>query len=90
MRHPLVDEPLPDVAARRRLPGRVPYAGDLGFLALPLRTVGEQVVRVARAHDAGPGESERHAGRVDSDPAAAPLLGDIGSGSPGTAGGIEN
>ena len=77
VRHPLVDEPLPDVAVRRRLRGRL--AGDLGFLALPLRTVGEQVVRVARAHDPRTGKSQRYSGGVDGDPAAAPLLSDVGS-----------
>ena len=51
--------------------------------------VGQQVVGIARAHDARAGQRERHARGVDSDPAAAPLLGDVGRRA-GAAGGIEH
>ena len=87
MRHPLVDESLPDVAVRRRLRWRL--ARDLRFLALPFRTVGEQVVGVSRTHDAGAGESQCDAGGVDGDPAAAPLFGHVGGGAR-TACGIQD
>ena len=42
-------------------------AGDLGFLALALGTVGQEVKRIAGAHDAGPGEGKRDARGVDGD-----------------------
>ena len=51
-------------------------AGDLGFLELAFSRVGQQVVRIACAHDAGAGQRQRDARGVDRDPAAAPLLGD--------------
>ena len=56
VRHALADEALPDVAVRRRVRWRL--ARDLGFLAPPVRTVGEEVVRVAGTHDSGTGERQ--------------------------------
>ena len=73
--HALVDEALADVAAGGRLRRRA--LRDLGFLALPLGAVGEQIPGIARAHDARSRQRERHAGGVDGDPAPAPLLGDV-------------
>jgi hypothetical protein len=87
VRDPLVDEAMADVAVgrgRRRCRAR-----DLGLLELALVGVREEVIGVARAHDAYAGQGERHAGRVDRDPAAAPLLGDVGGGA-GAAGGVED
>ena len=60
-----------------------------GFLDLAVAAVGEQVVGVACAHDAGAGQRQGYAGGVDGDPAAAPLLGDVGGGA-GAAGGVED
>ena len=62
---------------------------DLGLLLLSVLAVGEQVIRIAGAHDAGAGQRERDAGSVDGDPAAAPLFGNVGRGA-GTAGRIED
>ena len=64
-------------------------AGDFGFLELALAGIGQQVIRIARAHDAGAGQRQRDARGVDRDPAAAPLLGDVGGGA-GAAGRIEH
>ena len=83
----LVHEPLPDVVVGGRV-GGCP-ASDLGFFELSVAAVGEQVVGIARAHDAGAGERQSHAGSVNGDPAAAPLLGDVGSGA-GAAGWVED
>ena len=60
-----------------------------GFLDLAVAAVGEQVVGIACAHDAGAGKGEGDAGGVDGDPAAAPLLGDVRGGA-GAAGGVED
>ena len=51
-------------------------AGDLGFLSLAVAGVGEEVERVASAHDTGAGEREGDAGGIDGDPATSPLFGD--------------
>ena len=83
VRHALVDEALADVTACRRFRRRA--LRDLGFLLLPLGTVGEQIPGVARAHDPRPRQRERHAGGVDGDPAPAPLLRHVGRGA-GAAG----
>ena len=87
MRHALVDEAESEVSVCRGVWRSV--AGNLGFLLLPLRAVGEQVVAVPSTHDAGAGESQRDTGGIDGDPAAAPLLGDVG-GCAGTAGWVDN
>ena len=87
VRHALVDEALADVAAGGRFRRRT--LRDLGFLALPLGAVGEQIPGIARAHDARACQRERHAGGVDGDPAPAPLLGDVGRGA-GAAGRVEH
>ena len=87
VRDALVDEALPHVAVCRRVRWRL--ARDLGFLALTLRAVGEEVVRLARAHDPGAGKCQRYSGGVDGNPAAAPLLGDVGGGA-GPAGRVEH
>ena len=73
MRHPLKDEALADVGkggASDERPLR-----NLCFLPPPLRAVGEQIPRVARAHR-GAGERERHAACVDGDPPPLRLLSD--------------
>ncbi len=87
MRHAFMDEALAQLARGRCGPGR--GAGDLALLALALGAVGEEVVGVARAHQARSRQSEGDAGGVDGDPAAAPLLGDGGGGA-GAAGGVED
>ena len=87
VRHALIDEALADVAVGGSL--RWNRLCDFGFFLLAVLAVGEQVVRIASAHDAGAGQRERDAGSVDGDPAAAPLLGDVGRGAR-AAGGVEN
>ena len=87
VRDALIDEALAEVAARGVGGGR--GAGDLAFFALAFGAIGEEEVRIACAHDAGASESECHAGGVDGDPAAAPLLCDVGGGA-GAAGGVED
>ncbi|MBS1225690.1 MAG: hypothetical protein H6R24_2368 [Proteobacteria bacterium] len=83
----LVDEAMADVAVGGMRTGDA--AGDFGFLELAFAGVGQQVERIARAHDAGAGQRQRDARGVDGDPAPAPLFGDVGGGT-GTAGGIED
>ena len=75
VRHALVDEAVADVAVHRLRARR--GAGDFGFLDLAFAGVGQQVERIACAHDAGAGQRQRHARGVNRDPAAAPLLGDV-------------
>ena len=87
VRHALVDEAVAEVAARGLAGGR--GAGDCGFLDLAVATVGEQVVGIAGAHDAGTCQCEGDAGGVEGDPTAAPLFRDVGGGA-GTAGGVED
>ena len=87
VRHALVDEAVADVAVHGLRTRR--GAGDFGFLELAFAGVGQQVVGIARTHDAGTGQSQRHARGVDRDPAAAPLLGDSGGGA-GAAGRVEH
>ena len=87
MRHALVDEAVADVATHRLGAGR--GAGDFGFLELAVAGVGQQIERIACAHDAGPGQRQGDAGGVDGDPAPAPLLRDGGRGSR-AAGRIEH
>ena len=87
VRAPSVDESMADVAMCRCALGR--RARDLAFFALAVNTVGEEIVRVACAHEARAGEGKRDPRCVDSDPASTPLLGDIG-GCAGAAGRIQN
>ena len=62
---------------------------EFGFFLVSGIRVGEEVVGVAGAHDAGAGEGEGHPGGVDGDPAAAPLFGDVGGGAR-AAGGVQH
>ena len=87
VRHALIDEAVADVPVHRLRTRR--GAGDFGFLELAFAGIGQQVKRIARAHDAGTGQRQRHARGVNRDPAAAPLLGDGGGGA-GTAGRVEH
>ena len=87
VRHALIDEAVADVPMHRLRTRR--GAGDFGLLELAFAGIGQQVKRIARAHDAGTGQRQRHARGVNRDPAAAPLLGDIGGGA-GTAGRIKH
>src|SRR6516225_406623 len=75
MRHALVDEALADIVVGRCFLGW--RAADLAFLALPLGTVGEQVIGVARAHDPRPCQRQCHTRGVNRNPAPSPLFGDI-------------
>ena len=74
VRHALIDEAVADVPVHGLRTRR--GAGDFGFLDLAFAGIGQQVKRIARAHDAGAGQRQRHARGVNRDPAAAPLLGD--------------
>ena len=65
------------------------HGRDFGLLQLTFARIGEQVDGIARAHDASAGERQSHARGVDGDPAAAPLLGDVGGGAR-AAGRIEH
>ena len=76
---PLVDEPVPDVVARLTVGQR--RASDLTFLEPPFGRIGQEVVRKLGAHESLPGQGECDPRRIDSDPAAAPLLGDVGCGA---------
>ena len=55
----------------------------------PAVAIREQVVGIARPHDARARKSQGHAGSVDGDPPASPLLGYVGRG-PGAAGWIQD
>ena len=85
--HPLVNEPLAHVAVGGHI--RRGAAGDFSLLLLPLLAVGQEVVGVAGAHDAGPRQGQGDAGGVDGNPAAPPLLGHVGRGA-GAAGGVQH
>ena len=87
MRHALVDEAVAMLPWSALVFGA--RARDLAFLELALAAVGEKVVGIARAHQPGAGEREGDAAGVDSDPAPAPLFGDIG-GRAGAAGRVEH
>ena len=86
MRHALIDKTVADIAVNRLAAGC--RAGNFGLFGLALARIGQQVKRVACAHDAGAGQGQRDARGVDGDPAAAPLLGDGGRGA-GAAGRVE-
>ena len=75
VRHALIDKAVADVPVHRLRTRR--GAGDFGFLDLAFAGIGQQIKRIARAHDAGTGQRQRHARGVNRDPAAAPLLGNI-------------
>ena len=77
VRDALINEALADVFVRGSL--RRNRVGDLSFFLLTILAIGEQVIRIASAHDAGACQGERDAGGVDRDPAATPLLSDVGS-----------
>ena len=83
VRNAFVDEPLSDIASRGAL--RRDGVGDLRLFALALWTVGKQVVRVTSPHDAGTREGQGDTGGVDGDPAATPLLRDVGCGARATS-----
>ena len=87
MRHALIDEAVANVPVHGLRTRR--GAGDFGFLELAVAGIGQQVKWIARAHDTRTGQRQRHARGVNRDPAAAPLLGDVGGGA-GTAGRIEH
>ena len=83
-----VHEALADVIVVRRRFCRG-LADQRGFLVLAVAAVGQQVVGITCAHDAGAGQCEGDARSVDGDPAAAPLLGDVRGGTR-AAGGVED
>ena len=78
VRHGAVDEPLVHVALRGGGVGVGVRAGKVGLLLAALGRVGEQVVGEAGGHEAGAGQGQGDAGRVDGDPPPAPLLRDVG------------
>ena len=85
--HTLVDEPLADVAVGGHFRGGT--AGKLGFLELAVAAVGENVVGIPRAHDAGAGQGQGDTGCVDGYPPPAPLFGHVAGGA-GAAGGVQH
>ncbi len=76
VRRSLVDEAQAEVLMGRSV--RQEFAGDVLLFATPFNTIGQQVIGIARAHQPSARERERDTRGVDRDPAAAPLLGDIG------------
>lgn len=64
MGHPLVDEAVAEVAISGLAGGEA--MGNFSPLLLSFRAVGEEIVRVAGAHDAGAGQRQCDAGGVDS------------------------
>ena len=84
-----VHEALADVIVVRRRFCRVPCRTSAASLMLAVAAVGQQVVGITCAHDAGAGQCEGDARSVDGDPAAAPLLGDVRGGTR-AAGGVED
>src|ERR1017187_2931396 len=85
MWHTLIDESLADGAVGSGS-GRS-YSRDFCFFQLTVLAVGQKVVGIASAHDAGPSESESHARWVNCDPTPPPLLGYV-RGGPRAAGWI--
>jgi len=65
------------------------FAGEFGFFADAVGRIGQEVVGVFCAHQARAGQGESDAAGVAGDPAAAPLLGDIGGGA-AAASGVED
>jgi hypothetical protein len=53
VRHALIDEAVADVSMHGLRTWR--GAGDFGFLDLTIAGIGQQIKRIARAHDAGTG-----------------------------------
>ena len=64
VRHALIDEAVADVPVHRLRTRR--GAGDFGFLDLALAGIGQQVKRIARAHDAGAGQAPAPRARCQS------------------------
>ena len=85
--HALVHEALADVAVGGHLRRVAP--GQLGLLDLSVPAIGQDVVGVTGAHDAGAGQGQGDAGGVDGDPPPPPLLGHVGGGA-GAAGGVQH
>ena len=87
MRYALVDEALADVIFGLVF-GRH-LAGEIRFLLDAFGRVGQQVVGIPGSHEAGARQRQGDAAGVASDPAAAPLLGNVGSRA-AAAGGVEH
>ena len=87
MRHALIDEAVADVPLHRLRTWH--GESDFGFLDLAFAGIGQQVKRIACAHDAGTSQCQRDTRGINRDPAAAPLLGDGGGGT-GTAGRVKH
>ena len=85
--HPLTDEAVADAAVSGLAGGEA--TGNFRLFLLTFRAVGEEIVGITGAHDAGAGQCQGDAGGVEGDPAAAPLFGDIGGGA-GAASGVED
>jgi len=62
---------------------------EFRFLLLPLGRIGKEVEGITGTHQASASQGQRDPTRVDGDPAAAPLFGDIGGGAR-TTGRIQN
>src|SRR6185437_9845451 len=62
----LANEPVADVVVHRLSARRA--AGDLAFFGLTIARVGEEIERVASAHDAGARKRKGDARGVDRDP----------------------
>ena len=64
-------------------------AGNLGLFVLAFGAVGRGGSRGSGRPLRGAGKGKSDAGGIDSDPATAPLLGDVGGGA-GAAGGVDD
>jgi hypothetical protein len=82
VRDPLVDKPFLDVAIKMSpLPlgeGWGEGADGLSLFFRAFRRIGQQVVGILRGHQTRAGQRKRHTARVAGNPAASPLLGDVG------------
>ena len=76
MRDAFINEALSDIAVGRGVGRLAP--SNCRFLHLAIAAVSQQVVGVARTHDASTRKGKRHTRSIDRDPSAAPLLSNIG------------
>ena len=87
MWHALVDEPQIDIIEGGSRGSRTVV--QFRFFGLPVLAVGHEIIGIACAHNASTSQRQRHAGGIYSDPAAAPLFGNV-SCRAGTTGGVKH